>query len=552
MELAFNDLETYRKARQSGKRSSYLSLPCIRSIGRQALLGLDYLHGKGFTHRDLKPQNILVTKWDAETDTPTIKLADFGLAGIGSQNQTLCGTEGYIAPEMIQADPTVKALEKQMDGWMNAIAPHRLSTYSYTNAVDIWALGKVLQELLQDVASHASLAPGKRLPVNKEPALRLIDRMMENDPRRRPTAAECLKDPWMATIDTSDSRLAKKRARSSTPSTSSLTSSTGQPLRKLMRSAFADCIATNESSTTRIMNASCSHESHCHNDFAQAPRSAPFPSDIDRKSHSLIGEGQIQHLHPQATQLTIQLEEDGLLSLTANSHNDVLMGPLAAILADHSGPQEASSSMEDVARRLLIALQAEGYGNNVAVAGNSTDVGVVREIISRSSISSLRVRQESQSSVVLGLKFDGTEWTSSFPNEAQSSISHCIGSQAVNLVGRNDAAAAAAVHNKSRPGSYLEVTFSQNPLPLLFDQPWHQQPEPLAHPDQNYVPAITLDDGQVPRLNHGSSGLDRGNTSNISNLNQSGLESNSSWASTASKGVTYPRHYDDPEAADSF
>ena len=238
MELAVNDLETYRKARQSGRRSSYLSLPCIRSISRQALSGLDYLHGMGFMHRDLKSQNILMIKWDAETNTLIIKLADFGLVGIGSQNQTLCGIEGYIAPEMIQADPTVKALEKQIDRWTNNIAPNRLSTYPYTNAVDIWALGKVLQELLQDVASHVSLLRGKRIPVKKEPALRFIDRMMQNDPKKRPTAAECLEDPWMATVDTSDSRLAQKRGRSPTLSTWSPTSSTGEPLRKVMRSAF--------------------------------------------------------------------------------------------------------------------------------------------------------------------------------------------------------------------------------------------------------------------------------------------------------------------------
>ena len=70
-------------------------------------------------------------------------------------------------------------------------------------------------------------------------------------------------------------------------------------------------------------------------------------------------EGSVQHDHPQATQLTIQLE-DGRLSLTANSHNNALMGPLAAtrdenfsvaILADHAGPRGASS-MQDVARRL--------------------------------------------------------------------------------------------------------------------------------------------------------------------------------------------------------
>ncbi|KAI4132515.1 MAG: hypothetical protein LQ347_002554 [Umbilicaria vellea] len=124
----------------------------------------------------LKPQNILVTKWDATTDTPTIKLADFGLAGIGSEHQTLCGTEGYIAPEIIQADERAKVLQTQRDRWMKTIVPNRLPTY--TNAVDIWALGKILQEFLQDVSSHASLLRGKRVSINKKPALRLIDRMM--------------------------------------------------------------------------------------------------------------------------------------------------------------------------------------------------------------------------------------------------------------------------------------------------------------------------------------------------------------------------------------
>ena len=504
MELAVNDLETCRKARHSDKRRSCFSLPCIRSIGQQALSGLSYLHGKGFMHRDLKPQNILVTKWDARTDTPTIKLADFGLAGIGSEHQTICGTEGYMAPEIIQAGERAKALQKHGDRWIKTAEPDWLPTY--TNAVDIWALGKILDEFLEDVPSHVSLLRGKRVLVNKEPALRLIDRMMQHDASRRPTAAECLTAPWMATTDTSDSRLARKRGRSPTPSTSGPTSNSEQPLRKVMRSALAHFSANNESSTIMIMNAIWSFEGSYQDGSARAPRGAPPFPDVDMER---VEEGQIQPGHSQATQLTIQLE-DGRLSLTANSHNNVLISPLAAardehfsvaVLADHAGPRGASSSMQDVTRRLLTALQAEGYGDNVAVAGNSTGVGVVREEISRLSILSLQARQESQSSIVLGLEFDREEWTSSFQNEAQFSVGRSVGSQSANPAGGHDAAA----YNNSRPRSCLEVMFSRDPRQPLFDQSSYHQPEPVTHLDHFSVPAITVDDDQMPRpLIHGS------------------------------------------------
>lgn len=152
---------------------------------------------------------------------------------------------------------------------------------------------------------------------------------------------------------------------------------------------------------------------------------------------------------------------------------------------------------------------------------------------------------------MLGLEFDGEEWTSSFLNEAKTSISHSIGSQSASPAERNDAAVAA--DNNSRLRSYSEVMSNQGPQHSFFDQQWYHQPEPVTHPDQFSVPAITLDDGQVLRpLIHGSSSLDRGNTGNISDLTQSGMGSNSPWASTVGKGVTYPRHYDNPVAEISF
>lgn len=93
--------------------------------------------------------------------------------------------------------------------------------------------------------------------------------------------------------------------------------------------------------------------------------------------------------------------------------------------------------MQDVAHRLLAALQAEGYGN-ATVAGDNANVGVISNELSRLSISSIQVRQESESSVMLGLKFDNEEWTSSFWNEGQSPVSRNIRSQSASPADQNN------------------------------------------------------------------------------------------------------------------
>lgn len=67
----------------------------------QVLLGLEYLHGKGVAHRDMKPENILISKGK-------IKIADFGLGNFFNQGEmlkTACGSPCYASPEMLQRVP---------------------------------------------------------------------------------------------------------------------------------------------------------------------------------------------------------------------------------------------------------------------------------------------------------------------------------------------------------------------------------------------------------------------------------------------------------------
>ena len=63
--------------------------------------GLSYLHGKGLVHLDLKPGNILIN------ESGVLQLADFGLSKLLS-NKSGAGTCGYMAPEVLRKDYTVR------------------------------------------------------------------------------------------------------------------------------------------------------------------------------------------------------------------------------------------------------------------------------------------------------------------------------------------------------------------------------------------------------------------------------------------------------------
>lgn len=112
----------------------------IATIFQQIILGLDHIHKHGYFHRDMKPENLLITTTGLD-DYPAmkagapperdviviVKLADFGLARETTSKPPYTeyvSTRWYRAPEVL------------------------LRSRDYSNPVDMWALGTILAELV--------------------------------------------------------------------------------------------------------------------------------------------------------------------------------------------------------------------------------------------------------------------------------------------------------------------------------------------------------------------------------------------------------------------
>ncbi|TYI55066.1 hypothetical protein E1A91_D11G115000v1 [Gossypium mustelinum] len=104
------------------QRYGKVSEEVARHLMRQLAAGLQVLQEKHLIHRDLKPQNLLLTKGS----TPQLKIGDFGFArSLTPENlaDTLCGSPLYMAPEIIQ-------------------------NKKYDAKADLWSVGAILFQLV--------------------------------------------------------------------------------------------------------------------------------------------------------------------------------------------------------------------------------------------------------------------------------------------------------------------------------------------------------------------------------------------------------------------
>ncbi|KAK1379040.1 MAPK related serine/threonine protein kinase [Heracleum sosnowskyi] len=196
----------------------------------QVFQGLEYMQQRGYFHRDLKPENLLVSKH-------IIKIADFGLAREISSSPPYTeyvSTRWYRAPEVLLQSP------------------------AYGSAVDMWAMGAIMAELLtlrplfpgsseaDEIYKICSVigsptqikwAEGLQLakainyqfpklggvplstliPSVSKDAINLITLLCSWDPRKRPTASEVLRHPFFQTCYYVPPSLRPKAATIRTP-----------------------------------------------------------------------------------------------------------------------------------------------------------------------------------------------------------------------------------------------------------------------------------------------------------------------------------------------
>ncbi|KAI3972474.1 hypothetical protein MKW92_053762 [Papaver armeniacum] len=222
--LKANLYEFHKFNRESGGEV-YFTMPRLQSITIQCLEALQFLHGLGLIHCDLKPENILVKSYSR----CEIKVIDLGSSCF--QTDHLCSyvqSRSYRAPEVIMGLP----YDKKIDIWSLGCILAELCTGNVLFQNDspatllarvIGIIGPIEQGMLakgrdtykyftknhmlyernQETNRLEYLIPKKsslrhRLPMGDQGFVDFVGHLLEVNPKKRPTASEALKHPWLS------------------------------------------------------------------------------------------------------------------------------------------------------------------------------------------------------------------------------------------------------------------------------------------------------------------------------------------------------------------
>ncbi|OLN95914.1 Serine/threonine-protein kinase RAD53 [Colletotrichum chlorophyti] len=184
----------------------------VKQMAAQLLSALAHLHENNITHRDVKPDNILIQSLNPFD----VKLTDFGLSKMVDNEQTFlrtfCGTLLYCAPE-------VYSEYAEYDDFGRRHPRNRAKRAAvgqrYDHAIDVWSLGGVLfyaltgsppypvrnsvsySELLHTImTTPLNTVPLERAGISRQ-GIEFLCSMLERRPESRATVRDLQSSPWL-------------------------------------------------------------------------------------------------------------------------------------------------------------------------------------------------------------------------------------------------------------------------------------------------------------------------------------------------------------------
>jgi serine/threonine protein kinase len=184
--------------RKRTKPSAYIpSEAKAAKITEQMLSVLNDLHGRGIVHRDVKPENLLLT-CDGGSE---VKICDFGIARLLLDE---CDSESCSSDDEGTSPGRMRAYSRV--GSDLYAAPEVCMGDGYGTAVDMYSLGVTIFVFLYGFSPVFDLQEdgevGVTFPDNQwsqvsEDAKDLIRQMLDVDPEHRITAERALESPWI-------------------------------------------------------------------------------------------------------------------------------------------------------------------------------------------------------------------------------------------------------------------------------------------------------------------------------------------------------------------
>jgi len=179
--------ELYDRIQQKGHYPEAEAKTLVRNL----LEAVAFIHSKGIMHRDLKPENILLV---SKSDNTNIKISDFGLAKMSKdfphrlpRSSSICGSDFYLAPEVVKQEE----YGREIDIWSVGVI-----TYVLLNG-SLPFFHNVLHKLYRQIVERDLSFPEQQWSKVSKGAQDFILRLLQVRAGDRLTAEQALNHPWL-------------------------------------------------------------------------------------------------------------------------------------------------------------------------------------------------------------------------------------------------------------------------------------------------------------------------------------------------------------------